>query len=48
MKGKWNYPKLNSNLSEGHMDYICAKFHQNLSTLLVEAYDGALHGSLQD
>ena len=30
------------------MGYICAKFHQNLTTLLVEAYYGALHGSLQD
>ena len=30
------------------MDYIYAKFHQNLTTLLVEAYYGELHASLQD
>ena len=30
------------------MGYICAKFHQNLTTLLVEAYYGALHETLQD
>ena len=30
------------------MGYICVKFHQNLTTLVVEAYYGALHGSLQD
>ena len=30
------------------MDYIYAKFHQILTTLLVDAYYGALHASLQD
>ena len=35
-------------LKKSHIGYICAKFHQNLTTLLVEAYYGALHGSLQD
>ena len=30
------------------MDYICAKFRQILTILLVVAYYGALHASLQD
>ena len=30
------------------MDYIYAKFHQILTTLLVDAYYGALHASRQD
>ena len=30
------------------MDYIYAKFHQILTNLLVDAYYGALHASLQD
>ena len=30
------------------MDYIYAKFHQILTALLVDAYYGALHASLQD
>ena len=30
------------------MDYIYAKFHQILTTLLMDAYYGALHASLQD
>ena len=30
------------------MDYIYTKFHQILTTLLVDAYHGALHASLQD
>ena len=30
------------------MGYICAKFHQIPTTLLVDAYYGALHVSLQD
>ena len=30
------------------MDYVYAKFVQILTTLLVDAYYGALHASLQD
>ena len=30
------------------MGYICAKFHQIPTTLLVDAYYGTLHVSLQD
>ena len=35
-------------LQKGNMGYICAEFNKNLTTLLVEAYYAALHGSLQD